>query len=243
MIDKDPADAEASAARMASAEDGQMNAGATSTPKRRFWQIHLSTALVLMFLASGMLWFNVNSKEVRRLDIENRFMTEAAMICRGWPFCALVSDPISYEVYWEGVLLNVLCAGIVLGFAAVSFESVMSKQLPFRLRPRSLMVSLGLLGALVALNIVGEEAAFLDISEFKSDLLVFGRNETYLETWSLTYYGWPTKSGLFMCGGYMADSYWYSLHLIANLGTALLIISSALILSELLIRRREARKP
>jgi hypothetical protein len=28
------------------------------TPKRRFWQIHLSTAVVLMFVAGGFMWLN-----------------------------------------------------------------------------------------------------------------------------------------------------------------------------------------
>jgi len=213
------------------------------TPKRRFWQIHLSTAVMLMFVASAMLWFNVNSNEVPQLDAENRFTTEVAMISRGWPFSALVTDPTSYEVYWTGVLMNLLCAGIVLSFAAVSFESVLNKQLPFRLRPLSLLFSFGLLGAVVALNMVGEAAEFWEITEFKTDALVFGRNEPYLETWTQTFFGWPIRSGLLYSGGNSADSYWNSLRLIANLGIALLILSSALILCEFFIRRHEARKP
>jgi len=30
------------------------------TPKRRFWQIHLSTAVVLMFASGTLLWANLN---------------------------------------------------------------------------------------------------------------------------------------------------------------------------------------
>ncbi len=31
----------------------------STTPKRRFWQIHLSTALILMLTASALLWANL----------------------------------------------------------------------------------------------------------------------------------------------------------------------------------------
>jgi len=34
-----------------------------SEPKRRWFQIHLSTAVVLMFVAGGMLWSNLRERE------------------------------------------------------------------------------------------------------------------------------------------------------------------------------------
>jgi hypothetical protein len=68
MSDKDRADAEAAASRMASAEDGRCNSGLpappTDTPKRRFWQIHLSTAVVLMLTTSVCLMLAMNELSV-----------------------------------------------------------------------------------------------------------------------------------------------------------------------------------
>jgi len=56
MSDKDRVDAEAAATRAASAEDGRINGiPRTDTPKRRFWQIHLSTAIFATIVVGAAL--------------------------------------------------------------------------------------------------------------------------------------------------------------------------------------------
>jgi len=96
MSDKDRADAEAAAVRMASAEDGRCNSGLpatpTDTPKRGFWQIHLSTALLLLMAASALLGGNVHRREfystqykLTTLDGVEHLVTEF-QVYRGWPW-------------------------------------------------------------------------------------------------------------------------------------------------------------
>jgi hypothetical protein len=64
------------------------------TPRRRRFQVHLSTAVVLMFVAGGLLWINaadkfdgmefevLNTGEVVSIP-DNRFASH------GWPFVAI----------------------------------------------------------------------------------------------------------------------------------------------------------
>lgn len=86
--------------------------------KRRFWQIHLSTALVLMLLASGFVYLNVHSV------LHHPNMSEV-----GWPhpavgwgpfitglnqkgvsywYCSFIGDVF---VNWEYVGIDVLAMG------------------------------------------------------------------------------------------------------------------------------------
>jgi hypothetical protein len=50
--------------------------------KRRFWQIHLSTALIMMLLASGIVYLNVRSV------VDHQSMSEV-----GWPYTAVAWGP------------------------------------------------------------------------------------------------------------------------------------------------------
>ena len=52
-------------------------------PKRRWFQIHLSTAIVLMFVAGGLVLSNV---EKRRVDFDLGHSSEAVSYERGWPW-------------------------------------------------------------------------------------------------------------------------------------------------------------
>ena len=52
-------------------------------PKRRFWQIHLSTALLLMIILSTMIWANMRS----RVESTKNFTDMPYIIMRyGFPF-------------------------------------------------------------------------------------------------------------------------------------------------------------
>jgi hypothetical protein len=58
----------------------------SDAPKKRTWlQFHLSTAVVLMFVAGGLLWLNQHGREVR-LDIDRNTWPEKQW---GWPAVAL----------------------------------------------------------------------------------------------------------------------------------------------------------
>jgi len=68
-------------------------------PKRKLFQIHLSTALVLMFVAGGLVWLNVRKV---KMDYEEQVNSGAFATLldnpvdthiRGWPW--------KYQTYWE----------------------------------------------------------------------------------------------------------------------------------------------
>ena len=73
-------------------------------PKRRFWQIHLSTAVLLMFLAGGILFVNLRRKAM--LAISYPRMQAPLRLSMGWPFEAYVEnrdcDVIPQEDFDDG---------------------------------------------------------------------------------------------------------------------------------------------
>ena len=64
-------------------------------PKRRWFQFHLSTAVVMMIVASGCLWANSRYRNIEVLfqeewnDAGDMMQTNAAL---GWPFVMGVPD-------------------------------------------------------------------------------------------------------------------------------------------------------
>ena len=68
-------------------------------PKKRAWfQIHLSTAIVLMFVAGGITWGNVTEEKWQWSDREMPNAEPTTCSAHGWPFYAIInfqtkSDP------------------------------------------------------------------------------------------------------------------------------------------------------
>src|ERR1043165_3292538 len=102
-------------------------------PRRKRFQIHLSTAVVMMVGAGALIWGNVNNvvKLTQEQWGENyewgaNLMApnpEFALLQRGWPFPIQrwysprpsgISQP---WILWEDVLVN-LCVGAILLFAS-----------------------------------------------------------------------------------------------------------------------------
>jgi hypothetical protein len=65
--------------------------------KRRWFQIHLSTAVVLMFAAGGMLYLNFYFGVPRRDDT---LTPNAPLVEYGWPFCAMVTQRFDGPQNW-----------------------------------------------------------------------------------------------------------------------------------------------
>jgi hypothetical protein len=61
----------------------------TTTP-RRWFQIHLSTAVMLMFVSGGLIWANV--EEVKRIGLTTRL---GHVWTQGWPWYWAVG--VSYD--------------------------------------------------------------------------------------------------------------------------------------------------
>ena len=61
-----------------------METGMDNKPKKRPWfQFHLSTAIILMFAAAGLLWLNM------RPDVQATPFGSNELVAWGWPFTAL----------------------------------------------------------------------------------------------------------------------------------------------------------
>ena len=122
-------------------------------PKRPWFQIHLSTAIVLMFVASGLMWanFSVNNAELlRKIDKENQQRQSASkkyinpfyhdqMIpfdfaqkeC-GWPITAYFceSQIIILAPEWRlvGVMVDATVALVLLISIAVGSERLVRRR-------------------------------------------------------------------------------------------------------------------
>lgn len=125
---------------------GCMNQKPSSQPKRRFWQIHLSTAIVTMFVAGGLLWANIRN-EVRH------FKGGGFVVYVGWPV------PLAYDaglerddIVWtreefvayslelakvapipehrSAILKNALVALIAIAFSVVCSETFIRRRKP-----------------------------------------------------------------------------------------------------------------
>jgi len=130
MSDKDRADAEAAATRAASAEDGRINAGVPHAPKRRFWQIHLSTAIVLMSVTVGFALANIKKHRKNNVEVSSTKVIEC-----GWPLTAFSVSTIEADgnvhvrKRWNEprAFLNALFLFVLLIFCAYLSEYVIRR--------------------------------------------------------------------------------------------------------------------
>ncbi len=115
---------------MDNAEVQNMPAPTQATPARRRWfQFHLSTAIVLMFVAAGLLWINVRIDPATIVhlpyippDSNVTFSPPLGVAdCRGWPwYFHMKPDVMSWYEWHYGPLLG--DAAVVLAIlVAVAF--------------------------------------------------------------------------------------------------------------------------
>ncbi len=83
-------------------------------PRRNHFQLHLSTTIVMMFTAGGILWANVRDTSgviILGRDLQSRFYhTE-----RGWPSMAFVYEyytgptvqPVQYTVDYHAMACSI----------------------------------------------------------------------------------------------------------------------------------------
>ena len=60
-------------------------------PRRKRFQIHLSTAIVMMFVAGGLIWVNVRARAVEAWQLNPIDGGEVGDIYFGWPLTGAVS--------------------------------------------------------------------------------------------------------------------------------------------------------
>lgn len=92
----------------------------TSTvPRKRHWfQIHLSTAMVLMFVAGLFLWANVPFLRVTKRvgSVDGRYTTYTC-VKGGWPFCKVESVTQPKDSVLENSLVDpiFICSNTATG--------------------------------------------------------------------------------------------------------------------------------
>ncbi len=81
----------------------------TEPPRRKRFQIHLSTAIVLMFVAGGLLWANTYARIESKCEwvgqpasqpdapYNDEERTRYIQTLRGWPFSALKTSDYSFR--------------------------------------------------------------------------------------------------------------------------------------------------
>jgi hypothetical protein len=95
--------------------------------KRKWFQIHLSTAVTLMFAASGLLWANtaqLTNGVLITNDLSICFLNDTIPAnTRGWPLRHLrYSDGVPLWMFWS-LAMNSLIAITMLSIAARVLES------------------------------------------------------------------------------------------------------------------------
>ena len=97
-------------------------------PKRRVWQVHLSTAIALMFMAGGVLWINsipdIGRNPPGMLKTPIEVGSHSTYIYYGWPYWCIVKEQESRNFYWtwDGAVPNAIVVLAVFVAVAGCFE-------------------------------------------------------------------------------------------------------------------------
>ena len=108
-------------------------------PRRKRFQFHLSTAIVMMFVAGGLMWANTTAKIAEEGTFNESHVNWTGtfvLVQRGWPFpyCQLENwqysdksrSPIRNpdpKYYFSNALLNMLIAMIIVSLGLFLCES------------------------------------------------------------------------------------------------------------------------
>ncbi|MEI6235981.1 MAG: hypothetical protein WCT04_23245 [Planctomycetota bacterium] len=97
----------------------------TEPPPRKRFQIHLSTAIVMMFVAGGLIWANVTGRFAYHIE-------RSACYAFGWPLPVMIEyhdlvpsqeKEVPYrEVSELAICCNIIVAVIILGFVCFICE-------------------------------------------------------------------------------------------------------------------------
>src|SRR5437667_36465 len=93
-------------------------------------QLHLSTCIVLMFVAGGLLWANAVPHKIETENIYGRY--DVIMIKRGWPAASNCYDLYTAETVWSfrNFALNVLVILAILAAVAFVCEWIIRRRNP-----------------------------------------------------------------------------------------------------------------
>ena len=126
--------------------------------KRPLFQIHLSTCIILMFVAGGLMWANVPPSHKFEYVYEHGFPCafyetfdeNLEAIMRAADDAGLSWAPIDPEPpRWEMLALNIVFCGLTLAFVAFMAEWFVCRTRDFASRPAFLRVHTGTIIVLV----------------------------------------------------------------------------------------------
>ena len=192
----------------------------SDTSKSRFFQIHLSTAILLTFVAGGLLWANVPmSQELIDIGFGDG---EHLVSYRGWPCCIYghieVIEVTNSPWNVKHLLINVGIAVAILISTAFLCEFSMRNPRP-TLRPHILTIA-SLVIAVGMLTWMNDQRGTLPDLTLGRPLMVFG---------------WPRY--------FYQEQRWFYSNLIWDFLLCTTIILAVAVVCECFIRRGEARKP
>lgn len=219
---------------------------------RRWFQIHLSTAIVLTFICGGIIGANFIPITWDHPQYVARHY--------GWPWHAysngfekpnspITSRTWSPKWHWHGAMLNASCAVLALiACAWICERDIRRRFWRFHATTNILMLVIGT--ALVWANfgawdrpngLMGFEANAV-FNDSNPNAKPHTKDEIDQIQSHYKPYGWPTSC----CIASTIDStssFWASWKLFVNVGTAIAILVMAGFTCERLIRRRQVRKP
>jgi hypothetical protein len=213
--------------------------------KRRWFQIHLSTAIVMMFVAGVILFLNLTRHDGKFVSSGDHYW--------GWPyyvyvrvrrFLVMQSPDFETSVRLDALILNLIIWAGILILAALFLEVVLKAQASrrrwFEIHLVTAIVMQFAVGGLLWANLCGR---FPDMPE--NSFLIHP-----------TLYGWPVTGAernypkpVFDVGegsvsDELSEGFSYSVTgIVSDAVVALVIVAFVSLFCEALIRRREARKP
>ncbi|HYG77124.1 MAG TPA: hypothetical protein VEK08_19120 [Planctomycetota bacterium] len=104
------------------------------SPPRRWFQIHLSTAVVLMFVAGGLVCLNLEWNDVYLVPNYFGFGPLTVWQERGWPFVywerpsLKAACGVPDRFYWETLIANVLVVTTALVLTFRLSESLIRRR-------------------------------------------------------------------------------------------------------------------
>ena len=206
-------------------------------PRRKAWQIHLSTSMVLLLIVGAILGVN--------LQRHSELMRSQATFCYGWPIplvhefwngsgmpprTSYPPDKMPYFIEWVGVIVDPVYWALLLFLFGFTMEWRWHWQQ--RLHVSSCLCLVILAGVLAFANFRADIASFDTVDD---------KNVT------VERYGWPERTLVRWSGAHALDQgehfeEFLPYHALSNVTNALIILWMTAFASEWLIRRREARK-
>lgn len=173
--------------------------------KRRLLQLHLSTCVILMFLAGVLMYLNFKSAAVAKVeDLGYGNQTVTTYGPAGWPFAigfrthyhateeqALENAHAKYT--WDYIAGNLAAAVALLAAAAAGMEWFIRKReagYDFSLRPLTWAVCLAVLSLLAGLNAIGANLDALKSGDIRGCLRLHEERAGF-KTTKDTVYGCP----------------------------------------------------